>query len=137
MQIGHTQDSIPVIYNVTAIHDLSENVFKIIPWNLPGTGVALHVVVQDNGRVSQVTSIESIFHVPALWSELSSLEHDRVEIAECEQNGLDLGILVLDLLFRKLRERSLNILFDSLWWLVGELDGSFKETNWNIIARVR
>ena len=60
-----------------------------------------------------------------------------MEVAESEEDGLDLWIFVLNLFFGELSESSLDVLFDTLWWLIGELDRSLKETDWNGLVGIR
>jgi len=60
-----------------------------------------------------------------------------VEVAESEEDGLDLWIFVLNLFFGELSKGSLDVLFNTLWWLIGKLDRSFKETNWDGFTWIR
>jgi len=45
-----------------------------------------------------------------------------VEVAEAEENGLNLWILVFDFFLVEEYEGSLEVLFQTLRWLIGELD---------------
>jgi len=48
VKVSAAENSVPIIDNVASVHDLPENVFKIIPWNLSGRGIGLHIVVEYN-----------------------------------------------------------------------------------------
>jgi len=60
-----------------------------------------------------------------------------VEVAETEEDGPDPWVLVLNFFFVEEYEGSLEILFQALRWLVGQLDCSLKETNWNRSSWIR
>ena len=60
-----------------------------------------------------------------------------MEVAETEENCLDLDIVVFELIFREESESSLHVLFESLWRLVSELNASLKKTNWDVLTWIR
>lgn len=60
---------------MTTVHDITEDVSKIVPRDLSTGSVLVKIVLEDNGGVSQVTDREGIHHVETLRSELSSFEH--------------------------------------------------------------
>jgi hypothetical protein len=49
-----------------------------------------------------------------------------VEVAKAEENGLDLWIFILNLFLVEEYKGSLEILFQTLRWLIGKLNGSLQ-----------
>lgn len=82
IKIGSAKNSIPIISNVTTIHDITEQVTEIEVWNLWVLG---QVVVENITANSEITIIEIIGSGPSLRSELLPTEDQRVEHAKSEQ----------------------------------------------------
>mmetsp|Transcript_33278 Transcript_33278/g.71326 ORF Transcript_33278/g.71326 Transcript_33278/m.71326 type:complete len:451 (-) Transcript_33278:1539-2891(-) len=134
-QILFAHSAVPIIYNVSTVHDLAEDVPQIVPGNLHGGG-SFQVVVKHLGRVSKVARGEWILHVVAHRSKLLSLQHQRVEVAQGEEDGLDLRVAVLEVLFAEECERSPQVGQHPLGRLVGELNRALQDANGNTIARI-
>jgi hypothetical protein len=49
LEVACAQNTIPVIDNVTTVHDLTDQVLKIIPWHLSRATSAVHVVSHHDG----------------------------------------------------------------------------------------
>ena len=88
-KVSSTQSAIPVIGNVTAVHDFAEQVAQVFPGHLR---VRLEVVVQYVDTDGEVAGVERVLAVPALRTELASLGHHSVEVAQREQNALELHL---------------------------------------------
>jgi len=54
-----------------------------------------------------------------------------MEVAETKENCLDFGVFIVNVVSVEEDESSLQVLFQTLWRLIGQLDGSFKQANWN------
>jgi len=67
-----------VVCDMTTVHDISEQIAQIFPWNL---GIALQVVEQNVAADGQVTRVEGIVSVPALGAEFASLGNHGMEVA--------------------------------------------------------
>jgi hypothetical protein len=132
LEIGVVSSSIPMVGNVTTIHDLSEDVSDIIVWNEVVVG---KVVVQNISANSQVTIIEVVASRPSLGSELLSSEDERVEHTETEQEGLEFTELValssLEVFFWELREGSSQVRLQVGWSLIGNLDRDLQDRLWD------
>lgn len=72
-----------------AVHDLAEEVPQVLPRHLR---VRLEVVVEDVDADRQVAGVERVDAVPALRTELSTLGDDGVEVAEREEDALELRL---------------------------------------------
>jgi hypothetical protein len=97
VEIGSAKNSIPIISNVTTIHDLTEDVFKILPRNLTTTAcLSLKIVVEYNRGISEITSREWISSVPSLCSETSPFKHARVEVAKTEQDSSNFAVFLVE-----------------------------------------
>jgi len=59
-----------------------------------------------------------------------------VEIAETEEDSLDLGIFVLNILLAEECEGTFHVRLNTLRRLVGELNGSLKDTDGDVLAGV-
>jgi len=79
--------AIPVVSNVTTIHDITVDVSQIGIWHLFVLG---QVVVEHITANGQVTIIEVVVTGPALGTELLATDNKRVEHAESEEEGLEL-----------------------------------------------
>ena len=75
---------------MTAIHDLTKKVLQVFPWN---PVIGLQVVVKDIAGDDKVSCVVRVSLVPALWSKLFPLGHNCMEVAEGEQNRLELCLL--------------------------------------------
>ena len=73
---------------MSAVHDLAEQVAQVFPRHLR---VGLEVVVQNVDADGEVADVERIAAVPALRPELAPLADDRVEVAQSEEDALELG----------------------------------------------
>ena len=73
VQVAQTESPIPIIHNMSAVHDFSENVDQILEGHFPSL-VAFHVFIQDQGTISQVSDIEGIEHIPSNGAESPSFD---------------------------------------------------------------
>lgn len=132
LEIGVVCSSIPVVGNVTSVHNLSEDVSDIVVWHEVVVG---KVVMQHISTNSQVTIIEVIVSRPSLGSELLSSEDERVEHTETEQECLELVELVafgsLKVFFWELGEGSSQVGFQVGWSLIGDLDRDLQDGLWD------
>lgn len=55
--------------------------------------ISFQVVVEDVNRDGEVSGVEGVRSVPALWAKLPPLRHNRMEVAQGEQNTLELVLL--------------------------------------------
>ena len=70
------ETSVDVVGDVSAVHDLAEDVAHIQPWR---HRVVLEVIEEHVDTVDEVTLVEGIVDVPSDWPELSPLnEHSMV-----------------------------------------------------------
>jgi hypothetical protein len=60
-----------------------------------------------------------------------------VEVAKSEQDGFDFGLLLVNFLFGEEGEGTFHVGFESLWWLVSQLNASLEKTNWNGLRWIR
>ena len=74
-----TYFSIPVISDMTTVHNFTKEISKIVPWNF---AISFQVIVKDINRDRQVTNIEWIGSIPTLRTEFSSFADNGVEIAQ-------------------------------------------------------
>lgn len=81
LEIRPTQSSIPVVRDVTSVHDLTEQIAQVFPRDL---GIGLQVVVQHVDADREVADVERITAVPSLRTELTTLADDSVEVAQRE-----------------------------------------------------
>jgi hypothetical protein len=80
LEVRSTGDSIPIVNDMTSVHDLSNEILKIIPWHLSRTTSTIHIVLEHDRGITEITIREGVSHVESLRSELSTLTHDGVEI---------------------------------------------------------
>jgi len=137
VEVGLAQESIPVVNDVTSVHDFSNQIPEIIPWHFTTTTSTFHVVLEYNRRVTEITLREGVFHVESLRTELSALAHNGMEVAEAEENSSDLGLTFIEILFLVHSNSTLHVSFESSWGLVSQLDGPFEEVNWDSSTGVR
>lgn len=137
VEVGLAQKSIPVVNDVTSVHDFSNQIPEIIPWYFTAATSAFHVVLEYNRRVTEITLGEWVLHVESLRTELSTLAHNRVEVAETEENSSNLGLTFIEILFLVHSNSTFHVGFESSWGLVSQLDGPFEEVNWDSITGVR
>lgn len=119
LQVGPTQAAVPVVRNVTSIHDLTEQVAQVVVRHLGVRGrgatavlggdlwrsaevrrvwitnlrIGLQVVIEDVDRNGEVSGVKGVRSVPALRTELPPLRHHRVEVAQRKQNALEFILL--------------------------------------------
>jgi hypothetical protein len=108
---------------VAAIHNLNENVSKIVPRNKRiGNQVGLEYIGTDG----KITGVEGVLSRPSLLSELSASEHNRMEPAEGEKTSLEIILLgtAFDSLVRKVSPASENVGLDISRSLVCDLNGT-------------
>ena len=75
---------------MSAVHDLAEEVPQILPGD---PVVGLQVVEEDVGADDEVARVERVRLVPPLRSEFPPLRDDGVEVAEREEDALQLRLL--------------------------------------------
>ena len=85
-EVRAAEAAIPVISDMAAVHDLTEQVAQILPRHLR---VGLKVVVQDVDADGEVAHVERIASIPALRAELASLADNCVKVAESKQDALE------------------------------------------------
>jgi hypothetical protein len=95
--VGIAQTTVPIVDNVASVHNLTENVSEIFPWDITRLEF-VDVLVQNNGRVSQVTQREIVTEVPSFLSKSLSLDNAGMEVAQGEEDTLQLDILVIELI---------------------------------------
>lgn len=88
-EVGATQSAVPIVGDMTAVHDLTKQVAQIFPRHF---GVRLEVVIEHVDADGQIADVERIAAVPALRTELASLADDSVEVAQREQDALELRL---------------------------------------------
>ena len=59
-----------------------------------------------------------------------------MEVAETEEDGLDLGVLIFNVLLGEEGEGTLHVGLETLRGLVSELDGSLEDTNGDFLAGI-
>ena len=79
LEIRSTESSIPIVGDVTAVHDLAEQIAKIFPRNF---WIGLQVVVQHVDADRQIADVEGIAAIPALGTEFASFRDNGVKVAE-------------------------------------------------------
>ena len=121
-QICSVGPSVPAVGDVASVHDLSKDVFEI----LPGHKVVLaEIVVQHICADGQVTIVEGVDSAPALGAEFLAAHHQGVEVAEGEETGLELVGLFIAFLDESLVEvgvGSSQVGLQILRGFVGNLD---------------
>jgi len=85
-QVSFISSSIPVVSNVTTIHDLSIQVLQISIWNLLVLG---KIVVKNITANREITIVEVVLSGPSLSTELDSSDDKGVEHAKSEQESLE------------------------------------------------
>ena len=107
---------------MASIHDLSEEVPQVLPGD---PVVGLQVVVEDVHADDQVSRVERVRLVPALGPKLASLSHHGVEVAEGEEDRLELGLFGAHLqrLLLKVVKGLVQVGLHPRGRLVGDLDG--------------
>jgi hypothetical protein len=119
---------------VASVHNLTENVSEIIPWDITRLEF-VDILVQDNGRISEVTQREIVTKIPSFLSESLSLDNTGMEVAQGEENTLKFDVLVVELIhIWEEAPSSLHVGSETTRWLVTELDGFVQDTNWNLFG---
>lgn len=126
LQIGVVGSTVPEVGDMASVHDFSEDVLKIVIRHLFVGG---QVIVQDIGADAQVTVVEVIASGPALSAEFLSTQDEGVEIAQTEENSLELGLFGtgVDGLLTEEGETASNVGLQILGSLVGDLDGTLED----------
>jgi len=122
LEVSSAQKTIPIVNNVTTVHDFSNEILQIIPWYLSGTTSSVHIVLQHNGGITEITIREGISHVESFRSKLSALAHDRVEECKTEQDSSDLTFPLIELLRLVGDKGSVHVGLESSGRLVGQLN---------------
>ena len=112
---------------MTTVHDISEQIAQIFPWNL---GIALQVVEQNVAADGQVTRVEGIVSVPALGAEFASLGNHGMEVAQRKQNRLEFILLGAHLqrVLVEVVQSLVQVGLHAGWRFIGDLDGSLQNT---------
>merc|ERR1711988_158575 len=134
IEVSQTKYSIKIVHNMATIHDLTENIPQIFPRN--ARVVFLHVVIEAHGAVPQVTQREGIHHIETHRTEFLSLSHERVEVAQTEENRPNFSPKLIESRFRKSAERTLQVGLQTGGRLVGELDRTVKDSRRDAFGRV-
>jgi len=137
LEVGGTEVPIPIVNDMSSVHDLSNEILEIIPWHFTGTTGTIHIVLEHDRGITEITIREGVSHVESLRSELSTLTHDGVEVSETEEHSSNLGLLLVEFLSLVGHESSVHVGLESSWGLVGQLDGLLKEINWNSNTGIR
>lgn len=123
MKVGHVGSAIPVVSDVTTIHNLAIDVSQISIWHLFVLG---EVVMQHITANGQVTIVEVVVTRPALASELLTSDDQGVEHAQTEEECLELrgfvSLCSLKLFVVEFREGTAEIGLQVLWGLIRHLD---------------
>jgi len=125
-EVGFIGPSVPVVGDMTSVHDFSKEVAQIIIRDHLSNG---EVVVQDISADLEVSIIEVVVPGPALASELLPPEDQGVEEAESEEDGLELvglGTLV-DLRLVELAVGPADVGLEGLRRLVRHLQRSLQD----------
>lgn len=113
LQVGPGEPSVPIIDDMSTVHNLTEDIDKILKWNLAGSLVGLHIPVEDQIRIPQISHVEGITHIPALGSESLPLNNGRMEEAQSEVDRLNFGLFLFDLFFGEVGEGTLHVGLES------------------------
>src|SRR6218665_2766529 len=89
-EVGPAEPSVPVVGDVSPVHDLPKEVPQVFPWDL---AVRLQVVEEDADADREVPVVVGVDTVPALRTELPALADNCVEVAESEEDALELSLL--------------------------------------------
>jgi len=137
LKVGGTEVSVPIVNDMASVHDFSNEILKIIPWHLTGTTGTVHIVLEHDGRIAEITIREGVSHVESLRSELSALTHDGMEVSETEEHSSNLSLLLVEFLSLVGHESSVHVGLESSWGLVGQLDGLLEEINRDGVTGIR
>jgi hypothetical protein len=128
LKISPVGASIPVISDVTTVHDLTIDVAKILIRHLV---ILAEVVVEYIAANGQITIIEGVELGPTLRAELSATEDQGVEHDKTEDKGLELVVLVLLSLvvvgLIELAHGATQVSLQVLRSLIGDLDGVLQD----------
>lgn len=137
LKVSFAEFSIPIVNDMSSVHDFSNEIFKIIPWHFTGTTGTVHIVLEYDGGITEITIREGVLHVESLGSELSTFAHDRVEVGKTEKHSSDLAFSLIEFLRLVRDEGSVHVSLESSWGLVGQFNGLLKEINWNSVTGIR
>mmetsp|Transcript_44591 Transcript_44591/g.129031 ORF Transcript_44591/g.129031 Transcript_44591/m.129031 type:complete len:240 (-) Transcript_44591:2839-3558(-) len=135
-QVLPAHPPVPVVHDVPSVHDLAEDVAQVVPRDLHRRR-PLQVVVQHLSRVAQIAGRERILHVVPHGPELLPLQHQRVEVHEREEDGLDLRILVLEVLLAEECKGPPEVCQHALGGLVRQLYGALENADGDAGRRIR
>jgi hypothetical protein len=128
LQVGVVRATIPVVCDVTSVHDLTVDVAEIIIGNLLVLG---KVIVKHITADLKITIVEVVVTRPALATELLSTQDEGVEHAEPEEERLELAHLVgqgaLEMRLIELVESTTDVSLEVLRSLVSNLDGVLED----------
>ena len=132
LEVSPVGTSIPVISNMTTVHDLTIDVSEILVGHLV---VLAKIVVQYITANGQITIIEGVEFRPSLRAELSATKDQGMEHNKTEDKGLELVVLVLSSLlivfFIKLGDGTAQVSLQILRSLVGNFDRVLQDGLWN------
>lgn len=75
VEIRGTAPPVPVVHDVSALEDLSENLLEIVPRHFATAHVVLCLALQHQCAVSQIYQREGLEHVLTFGTEFPSLDH--------------------------------------------------------------
>ena len=76
-QVGCIGSSIPIVCDMATVHNLTEDVFQVLPWD---DVVLAQIVMKNIGANCQVTIVKVVDSTPTLTTEFLSSQNQRVEI---------------------------------------------------------
>mmetsp|Transcript_46683 Transcript_46683/g.110678 ORF Transcript_46683/g.110678 Transcript_46683/m.110678 type:complete len:770 (+) Transcript_46683:1114-3423(+) len=125
--VGH-QPAIVVVRDMSAVHDLAENVPQVVPGHLR---VGLEVVHRDLRAAREVAEVEGVDPVPALRPELLALDDHGVEQTERKRDALELARLraALEEVVRERQPVLAHVRPEPLGRLVGQLHAHLQDVD--------
>ena len=127
LQVTRRKQSVEVVDDVAAVHDLSEEVSEILPGDLPRR--VLHVVAKHGHGAHEILNAEWVHHIVALGAKFLALHHNGMELAQAEENALGARLQLLEEIARKTREGLLEVGLESRGGVRGDLDGAIENTD--------
>lgn len=82
LKVSLSKSTIPIVDNMSAVHDLPEDVNQILEWNLRRSTSSLHISIKHKITISQISHIERIAHIPSERTKSLSFNHSRMEEAK-------------------------------------------------------
>lgn len=117
------------------VHDVTENIDEVLEGDFPSL-VLLKLLIEDQVRITEVTNVEGVAHVPSLRSEPLSLDQCGVEVAEGKEDALDLGILILDFILGEVLPCAEHVSLESIGRLLYQLNGAVKNADGDQVLRL-